>query len=153
VTAEDKGTGNKNNIVINSNTNRLSPEEIDRMIKDSEKFADEDRKVKDRVDAKNELESYAYSLKTQLNDKEKLGGKLSDTDKQTIEEAVEEQIKWLESNQGAEADELKEHKKKLEEIVTPIMTKLYGQGGGAGGPGGPGDVPPHSSHGHDDDSL
>ncbi len=57
VTAEDKGTGNKNNIVINSNTNRLSPEEIDRMIKDSEKFADEDKKLKDRVDAKNELES------------------------------------------------------------------------------------------------
>ncbi|CAF4558619.1 unnamed protein product, partial [Rotaria socialis] len=123
------------------------------------KFADEDKKVKDRVDAKNELESYAYSLKTQLSDKEKLGGKLSDTDKQTIEEAVAEQIKWLESNQGAEADELKEHKKQLEEIVTPIMTKLYGQGGGAGGaggpggPGGPGDVPPHSSQGHDDDSL
>jgi heat shock protein 5 len=57
VTAEDKGTGNKNNIVINSNTNRLSPEDIDRMIKDSEKFADEDKKVKERVDAKNELES------------------------------------------------------------------------------------------------
>ena len=57
VTAEDKGTGNKNNIVINSNTNRLSPDEIDRMIKDSERFADEDKKVKDRVDAKNELES------------------------------------------------------------------------------------------------
>jgi heat shock protein 5 len=57
VTAEDKGTGNKNNIVINSNTNRLSPEDIDRMIKDSEQFADEDKKVKDRVDAKNELES------------------------------------------------------------------------------------------------
>ncbi len=57
MTAEDKGTGEKNNIVINSNTNRLSPEEIDRMIKDSEKFADEDKKVKERVDAKNELES------------------------------------------------------------------------------------------------
>jgi heat shock protein 5 len=57
VTAEDKGTGNKNNIVINSNTNRLSPEDIDRMIKASEQFADEDKKVKDRVDAKNELES------------------------------------------------------------------------------------------------
>ncbi|CAF3851340.1 unnamed protein product, partial [Rotaria sp. Silwood1] len=150
VTAEDKGTGNKNNIVINSNTNRLSPEEIDRMIKDSEKFADEDKKVKERVDAKNELESYAYSLKTQLNDKEKLGGKLSDSDKTSIESAVEEQIKWLESNPMAEADELKEHKKQLEEVVTPIMTKLYGQGGGAGGAG---DVPPHSSHGHDEDSL
>lgn len=57
VTAEDKGTGNKNNIVINSNTNRLSPEDIDRMIKDSERFADEDKKLKERVDAKNELES------------------------------------------------------------------------------------------------
>ncbi|CAF3878111.1 unnamed protein product [Rotaria sp. Silwood2] len=150
VTAEDKGTGNKNNIVINSNTNRLSPEEIDRMIKDSEKFADEDKKVKERVDAKNELESYAYSLKTQLSDKEKLGGKLSDSDKTSIESAVEEQIKWLESNPMAEVDELKEHKKQLEEVVTPIMTKLYGQGSGAGDAG---DVPPHSSHGHDDDSL
>jgi heat shock protein 5 len=92
-------------------------------------------------------------LKTQLNDKEKLGGKLSSDEKSTIEAAVEEQIKWLESNQGADADELKEHKKQLEEIVTPIMTKLYGQGGGPGGPGGPGDVPPPHQHGHDEDSL
>lgn len=57
VTAEDKGNGNKNDIVINSNTNRLSPEEIERMIKDSEEFADEDRKVKERIDAKNDFES------------------------------------------------------------------------------------------------
>ena len=85
-----------------------------------------------------------------MNDKEKLGGKLSSEDKSAIEEAVEEQIKWLESNQGAEVDELKEHKKQLEEIVTPIMTKLYGQsGGGAGGAGG---APP-PPHGHDEDSL
>jgi heat shock protein 5 len=91
---------------------------------------------------------YAYSLKTQLNDKEKLGGKLSSDDKEAIEKAVEEQIKWLESNPAAEVDELKEHKKQLEEIVTPIMTKLYGQGGAGGGA-----PPPPSSHGHDDDSL
>ncbi|CAF3924049.1 unnamed protein product, partial [Rotaria magnacalcarata] len=99
------------------------------------------------VDAKNELESYAYSLKTQLSDKEKLGGKLSDTDKQTIEEAVEEQIKWIESNQYADIDTLKEHKKQLEEIVTPIITKLYGQSDSTSG------VPPESSYGHDDESL
>merc|ERR1712127_1154592 len=96
VSAEDKGTGNKNNIVINNNQNRLSPEEIERMIKDSEKFADEDAKVKERVEAKNELESYVYSLKNQLSDKEKLGGKLSDEEKETITNAVEEKIKWLE---------------------------------------------------------
>ncbi len=92
---------------------------------------------------------YAYSLKTQLSDKEKLGGKLSSDDKETIEKAVEEQIKWLESNPAAEVDELKEHKKELEEIVTPIMTKLYGQGGPGAGAGG---APP-PPHGHDEDSL
>ena len=86
-------------------------------------------------------------MKTQLNDKEKLAGKLSSEDKETIEQAVEEQIKWLESNQGADVDELKEHKKQLEEIVTPIMTKLYGQGGAGGS------APPPPPHGHDDDSL
>ncbi len=83
-----------------------------------------------------------------MNDKEKLGGKLSSDDKATIEAAVEEQIKWLESNQGADTDELKEHKKQLEEIVTPIMTKLYGQGGSDGTP-----PPPSSSHKDHDDSL
>merc|ERR1712127_64497 len=139
VSAEDKGTGNKNNIVINNNQNRLSPEEIERMIKESEKFADEDKKIRERVEAKNELESYVYSLKNQINDKEKLGGKLSDEEKTTITEAIEEQIKWLESNsEGAEVDDLKAQKKALEEIVHPIMSKFYKEGGegGQGGAGG-----------------
>jgi molecular chaperone DnaK (HSP70) len=64
------------------------------MIKDAEKFADDDKKIKEKVEAKNELESYAYSLKNQLSDKEKLGGKITDDDKTTIETAVEEAIKW-----------------------------------------------------------
>jgi len=125
VSAEDKGTGNKNNIVINNDQNRLSPEDIERMINDAEKFADDDAKLKDRVEARNELESYAYSLKNQINDKEKLGAKLSDEDKETIENAVTEQIEWLEKNQDAEAEDYKEHKKELEEIVQPITSKLY----------------------------
>jgi len=138
VSAEDKGTGNKNNIVINNNQNRLSPEEIERMIKDAEKFADEDKKVKEKVEAKNELESYVYSMKNQLNDKEKLGGKLSEDEKDTISKAIEEKIKWLESNSNADVDDFKQQKKELEEIVNPIMTKFYQNTGGAGGPqGGP----------------
>lgn len=94
VTAEDKGTGNKEKITITNDHNRLSPDEIDKMIKDAETFAEEDKKIKERVESKNELESYAYSLKTQLADKEKLGGKLTDEDKTKVEEAVEEAIKW-----------------------------------------------------------
>ncbi|KAK5977214.1 Endoplasmic reticulum chaperone BiP [Trichostrongylus colubriformis] len=138
VTAEDKGTGNKNKITITNDQNRLSPEDIERMINDAEKFAEDDKKVKEQVEARNELESYAYSLKNQIGDKEKLGGKLDDADKKTIEDAVDETIKWLESNREANADELKEQKKELESKVMPITSKLYKEAGGAGAGAGAG---------------
>ncbi|KAL1228903.1 Heat shockprotein [Trichinella pseudospiralis] len=125
VTAEDKGTGNKNKITITNDHNRLSPEDIDRMINDAEKYAEEDKKLKERVDAKNELEALAYSLKSQIADTEKLGGKLSADEKSKVEEAVEEKIKWLESNAEASTDDFKQQKKELEDIVQPIIGKLY----------------------------
>ncbi|KAE9551984.1 hypothetical protein FO519_004808 [Halicephalobus sp. NKZ332] len=133
VTAEDKGTGNKNKITITNDQNRLSPEDIERMINDAEKFADDDKKVKEVVEARNDLESYAYSLKNQIGDNEKLGGKLSDDEKKTIEEAVDETISWMDSNKEASVDDLKEQKKDLEGKVTPIISKLYQGAGGAGG--------------------
>ena len=136
VTAEDKGTGSKNHIVIQNDQNRLSPEDIERMINDAEKYADEDEKTKSKVEAKNELESYAYNLKNQINDKEKLGAKLSSDDKEKIEEALDEKIKWLEGHPDAETEEYKEQKKALDEIVQPIMSKLYQDAGGAPPPGG-----------------
>lgn len=96
------------------------------MIKDSERFAEEDKKVKDRVDAKNELESYVYSLKTQIADKDKLGSKLSAEDKSAIEQEIEDKIKWLDENQAtADVEDFKAQKKSIEDVVTPIMTKLY----------------------------
>jgi len=128
VSAEDKGTNNKEKITITNDQNRLTPEDIERMINDAEKFADEDAKLKGKVEARNELESYAYSLKNQLADKEKLGGKLSDEDKEKIEEIVNEKIAWLEENAEAEAEDLKAQKKEMEDIIQPIIAKLY-QGG------------------------
>merc|ERR1712119_118082 len=119
VSAEDKGTGSKEKITITNDQNRLTPEDIEKMINDAEKFADEDAKLKGKVEARNELESYAYSLKNQLSDKEKLGGKLSDEETAKIEEVINEKIAWL-----------KEQKKEMEDIVQPIIAKLYqGQGG------------------------
>uniref|UniRef100_A0A2K5NUP2 Endoplasmic reticulum chaperone BIP n=1 Tax=Cercocebus atys TaxID=9531 RepID=A0A2K5NUP2_CERAT len=96
VTAEDKGTGNKNKITITNDQNRLTPEEIERMVNDAEKSAEEDNKFKEYIDTRNELESYAYYLKNQFGDKEKLGGKLSSEDKKTMEKTVEEKAEWLE---------------------------------------------------------
>merc|ERR1719225_1118656 len=95
VSAEDKGTGSKEKITITNDQNRLTPEDIEKMINDAEKFADEDAKLKGKVEARNELESYAYSLKNQLSDKEKLGGKLSDEETAKIEEVINEKIAWL----------------------------------------------------------
>ncbi|KAL9987784.1 hypothetical protein ACROYT_G002145 [Oculina patagonica] len=155
VSAEDKGTGNKEKITITNDQNRLSPEDIERMVNDAEKFADDDKKVKEKVEARNELESYAYSLKNQIGDKEKLGGKLSEEDKETISKAVEEKISWLDKNQEADVDDFKKQKKELEDIVQPIVSKLYqGQGGQEGGQEGgsppPGEETPDEEHDKDE---
>merc|ERR1712055_743151 len=143
VSAEDKGTGNKEKITITNDNNRLTPEDIERMINDAEKFADEDAALKSKVEARNELESYAYSLKNQLSDKEKLGGKLSDDEQSKIEEVINEKIAWLEENQDASAEDLKAQKKEMEDIVQPIIAKLYQ---GAGGP-------PPEEGGEEDDEF
>ena len=136
VSAEDKGSGNKEAITITNDQNRLTPEDIERMVNEAERYAEEDKKVKERVESRNELESYAYSLKNQVSDKEKLGAKLSQEDTDTIMKAVEEAIEWLDANQDAETEEFKEKKKTLEEAVNPIISKLYEQSGGAPPPTG-----------------
>nr|CDS27455.1 Heat Shock protein family member (hsp 3) [Hymenolepis microstoma] len=131
VSAEDKGTGKKEKIVINKETNRLSPDEIERMIQDAEKFSDQDKQVKERVEARNEFESLAYSVKNQMKDKKALGDKLTKEDINTIEKAADDAIKWMEDHPQAETSEYKEEKKKLDSIVQPIISKLYQGPGGA----------------------
>ena len=132
VGAEDKGSGSKESITITNDQNRLTPEDIERMVNDAEKFADEDKALKEKVDARHGLEGYLYGLKNQVNDKEKLGAKLSEDEKTTILDAVTEKISWLEENQDAETEAYKEQQTEVEEIVKPIIGKLY-EGGGAGG--------------------
>jgi len=127
VRAEDKGTGASESIEIKSDNNRLSDEEIQKMIDEAAKYAEEDNLLKAKVEARNELEGYVYSLKAQIADKEKLGDKLSDDDKDTIENAIEDAIEWLESNSDADADDLKDKRNEVEGIVTPIISKTYGK--------------------------
>merc|ERR1712080_386496 len=147
VGAEDKGTGKSEKITITNDQNRLTPEDIQKMIKESEEYAEEDKKSKDKVESRNELESYAYSLKNQINDKEKLGAKIAAGDKEKIEEIIDEKLKGLETNQDAEADEFKTQKKEIEDLVQPIIAKLYQGAGGAPPPEG------GSEGGHDEEEL
>lgn len=130
VSAEDKTAGVKNKITITNDKGRLSKEEIEKMVKDAEKYKAEDEEVKKKVEAKNTLENYAYNMRNTIKD-EKIGGKLSPDDKQKIEKAVEETIQWLEGNQLAEVEEFEDRQKELEGICNPIIAKMY-QGGDAG---------------------
>jgi len=125
VSAKDKGTNKENKITITNDQNRLTPEEIQKMVDDAEKFAEEDNLVKKTTEAKNGLESYAYTLKRQVEDKEQLGGKISDDDKEKVLKIVEEKLEWLKDHEEATSEEFDAQKKEIEEVANPIVAKLY----------------------------
>jgi len=139
VAAQDKGTGVKEQITITNDKGRLSQEDIARMVKEAEEAAEDDKKVKSRVEAKNSLENYVYQIKNIINDEEKLANKLSPEDKETLENAIKDSLQWIEENPTAEKQDYDEQYKSLEKIVQPIFTKFYQ---GAGGPGGE-EMPSH----------
>merc|ERR1712079_389693 len=115
VSASDKSTGKQNKITITNDKGRLSKEDIERMVNDAEKFKAEDEVQKERIAAKNGLESYCFNMKA-INDK------------------CDEAIKWLDGNQLGEKEEFVDKQKEVEAVCSPIVTKLYQGAGGA--PGG-----------------
>ena len=136
VSAKDKATSTENNITITNDKGRLSQDDIERMVKEAEKYAAEDDAMKEKIEAKNQLENYAYSMRNSIND-EKLKDKIDAADKETIEKAITETTDWLDANQSAEKDvEYDAKQKELEGICNPIMMKLYGAGGEGGMLGG-----------------
>jgi heat shock protein 5 len=129
VSASDKGTGKAESITITNDKGRLSQEEIDRMVAEAEEYAEEDKAMKNKIEARNGLENYAFSLKNQANDENGLGGQIDEDDKQTILDAVKEAIDWLEDNAAtASAEDFEEQKEQLSSVAYPITSKLYGSG-------------------------
>ncbi|XP_005986180.1 heat shock cognate 71 kDa protein isoform X1 [Latimeria chalumnae] len=128
VSAVDKSTGKENKITITNDKGRLSKEDIEQMVQEAEKYKVEDEKQRDRVSAKNSLESYTFNMKSAVDD-EKLKGKISDNDKQKILNKCNEVLNWLDKNQNAEKDEYEGQLKELEKICSPAIAKMY-QGAG-----------------------
>jgi len=108
------------------------------MVKDAEKYKDEDNKQKERIESKNQFENYAYTIRSSLQD-EALAGKLSEDDKKKLNTAVDEALSWLDTHQGSTKEELEGKRKELENTAMPIMSKLAGSA--QSGPGGPGGYP------------
>lgn len=144
VGANDKGTGKAESITITNDKGRLSQEEIDRMVAEAEQFAEEDKAVKGKIESRNALENYAFSLKNQVNDENGLGGRIDEDDKQTILDAVKETTEWLDENaQSATTEDFEEQREQLSNVAYPITSKLYG--GGA-----PGEEEEEEPSGHDE---
>jgi len=155
VGAVDKTTGKSERITITNDKGRLSSDQIEKMVSEAEKYKDDDKKQKERIEAKNGLENYAYSLRSSLSD-EALAGKLSSEDKTKINAAIDSSLSWFEKNPAGTKEEYEAKQKELESVAMPIMAKLAGgapggEGGfpGAGFPGGgfPGGAPQGPSGG------
>merc|ERR1711972_525672 len=136
VSATDKSTGKENKITITNDKGRLSKEDIEKMVNEAEKYKAEDEKQREKISAKNNLESYCFNMKSTM-DEEKVKAAISESDKKTINDKCDECIKWLDANQTAEKDEFEDKQKEIESVCKPIIEKLYSGAGGAGGmPGG-----------------
>jgi L1 cell adhesion molecule like protein len=126
VTACDKKTGNKNEVVIENDNGRLSKDDIEKMISDAEKYAEDDKKIAETINAKNSLETYLFTLKSSIND-EKTKELISEDDKKKIDELVKEGEEYL-NNDNHDKDDYEKKKKDIEGVCMPIMAKIYAQG-------------------------
>jgi L1 cell adhesion molecule like protein len=127
VSAKDSSTGKSNKVTITNDKSRLSKADIDRMLADAEKYRGEDNKQRDRVQARNNLESLAFQYKSVVNED---GGKMSSEDKEIVNNKCNDVTKWLDANGLAEKEEYEHQMKELQQVCSPIMTKLHGGSGG-----------------------
>merc|ERR1712008_230990 len=140
------------NGILNMGTNdkgRLTEEQIEKMIKEAEQFADEDKKVKERVDAKNAFDGYIHSMRSATEgsgDNKGLSEKMDSDEKEKIMDALKDGQSWLDSNPEADAEEIKEKHKEVEGICAPIVSKYYGAGGGGGAGGAGGEEEEEEAH-------
>ena len=125
VSAIDKGTGKSQTITITNETGRMTKEQIEEMIKEGERFKEEDEKQKEKVEAKNSLESYLYKMKSTADDS---NVKLEDDDRKVIKEIVDEKIQWMDDNTTASKEEYDDVLKETQDKLNPIMSKMYGEG-------------------------
>jgi L1 cell adhesion molecule like protein len=126
VSATDKSTNKKSSVTITNEKGRLSQEEIDRMVKEADKYKEEDNKVKERIDARNGLESYAYSVQNTLDD-ENFKAKASEDELSQLKSKVDEILSWIDDNFEASKEEVDVQRKSLEELYNPVVTKMYQQ--------------------------
>jgi len=131
IAAADKGTGKSNSVTITNDSNRLKPEEVERMLREAEEYAAQDEEIRKKVESGNAFESFLSGLKSQVNDNEGLGGKLDSDDKKTILAEIKKGQDWLEDEgKSASPEDIDEKREEIQAVISPITAKIYSQGGG-----------------------
>lgn len=151
VSAEDKSTGKSQKITITNDKGRLTKEQIEKMVQDAEMYAKEDEAAKQKIEARNSLENYAYTLRNSINE-DKMKDKIPEEDRKKIEDKVADVLKWLEDNEDATKEEFESKQKEIEAVANPVMTKMYQAAGAAAGgmpAGGPNPEPTSGGDGID----
>jgi L1 cell adhesion molecule like protein len=131
VSAAEKSTGKSQKITITNDKGRLSKDEIDRMVQEAENNAADDKKRMERVEAKNQLESYLYNTRNSVRE-DKVKETLGESTVSEVEGWVKEGIEWLEANTEGTKEEYEEKQKAYEEKIKPVMMKLYEKSGAPG---------------------
>lgn len=131
VAATDKAGGRSNKITITNEKGRLSKEDIERMVKEADQFKQEDDAQRKKVEARNDFERYAYSVRNSLDGE--LKEKFTEDDKSQLNTVVDDATKWLDDHKDAEASEYEEKQKELEGVVNPIMVRIYSEAGADAG--------------------
>ena len=126
VSAVEKSTGHNNKIVITNDKGRLSKEDIEKLVKEAERFKKEDEKVRERIEARNALEQYAYQVRSTMKE-EKLKAKFSEDDKRKVNDKVDEVLKWCNEHPSADKGEYEAKTKEIEDVFNPIMRNVYQQ--------------------------
>uniref|UniRef100_A0A0D9WQI9 Uncharacterized protein n=1 Tax=Leersia perrieri TaxID=77586 RepID=A0A0D9WQI9_9ORYZ len=128
VQAAEKATRRLEKITISGDDRKISQEEIDRMVREAEEFAEDDRRHREQVDAKNSLEAYVYNIKNTVEGK--MADAMEGDEKEKVEEAVREAYEWMDGNQhDAGKEEYEEKLRKLEDVRN--MSAAYQTSGGA----------------------
>ena len=127
VSAEDTASGTRSKITITNDQGRLSKEQIEQMVRDAEKYKAEDQAHSDRIKSKNVLENYTYSLRNSLTE-QKLKEKLNENELQSLEKAVNDTSKWIDTHNDASKEQYEQKLLDLEKLCNPILAKAYPTG-------------------------
>jgi len=131
IEAQDKTSGAKKQITISNDKGRLSSDDIERMVKEAEEFKEEDEKLQEKIESKNEFENILFQTKTTLTN-EKVAEKLSEEEIKLMNEKINENEQWLQETEYS-SGELTDKKNEFNVFVQPYMSKLYpDQGVGPG---------------------